>query len=127
MAGLSVVVAGVFLGRLGHAATNGAAGPTTWTTGYEWFDRMTSDAGRGRLPGRSGGHAAGVRRSRSGSRWPSRPETAAVADVPSAVTRAFYQARYGGRPPVAEELDRMAEDLDRLQAALRTVSPWSET
>jgi hypothetical protein len=49
-----------------------------------------------------------------------RPETAAVAGVPSVVTRAFYRARYGGRPPAGGELGRIAEDLDRLQAALRT-------
>ena len=50
-----------------------------------------------------------------------RPETAALSDVPAAVTRAFYRARYGGRKPAGEELARLSGDLDRLQVALRNL------
>lgn len=92
--------------------------PLAWATGYDWFDRMTRVLVEGGYPVGPGvtpreyATATGMALSR-------RPETASVADVPSAVTRAFYLARYGGQPPAGGESARMTADLDRLQAAMR--------
>ena len=96
--------------------------PTSWATGYEWFDRMTRTLTESGYPVLAGATPREYAES-TGVALAGRPETAAVADVPSAVTRAFYQARYGGRPPGGSEFARLAEDLDRLQAALRSGLP----
>ncbi|MHB1424263.1 MAG: transglutaminase TgpA family protein, partial [Gemmataceae bacterium] len=43
-----------------------------------------------------------------------RPALAALADVPLHVVALFYRARFGGRPPSAEENQTIHADLDRL-------------
>lgn len=120
VAGLLAVVAGVLLTRLTVRRRLARPDATSWATGYEWFDGMTkalADNGYAVAPGATPKEYAEI----TGVALAGRPETATVADVPSAVTRAFYRARYGGSPLVGGEFARMAEDLDRLQSALRTV------
>jgi hypothetical protein len=119
VAGLTAIVAAVLLAWSGVRRRAVRPGPTTWTTGCEWFDRMTRALAEGGFPIAPGVTPREYAES-AGVALAGRPETAAVAGVPSVVTRAFYRARYGGRPPARDEIARMAEDLDRLQAALRT-------
>jgi transglutaminase-like putative cysteine protease len=95
-------------------AANGGAG-----TGLAWFDRLGWVLARYGHPSPVGAtpaeHAAAVTEHLRGDR-----RTAAVADVPLEVTRAFYLARYGDRPPGPAEAARLAAEVDRLEAALRS-------
>lgn len=49
-----------------------------------------------------------------------RPATASVADVPLAITRAFYLTRYAKRPPSPDELSKLTAAIDQLRTALQT-------
>jgi hypothetical protein len=119
--GLLSVVAGTLLFRPVMRRRSVRTGLTSWATGYTWFDRMTSvlaEGGYPVVPGVTPREYATA----TGSALSVRPETTAVADVPASITRAFYLARYGGRPPSASEFERLTADLDRLQAALRSAA-----
>jgi hypothetical protein len=115
--GILSVIAGTLLFRPGlrRRRTRRVAG--TWTTGYEWFDRMTRILTAGGYPVAPGATPREYAEATSAA-LAGRPETTEVADVPLTITRAFYLGRYGGRPPVGAEFARMTEDLDRLQTAL---------
>lgn len=118
VAGVLAIVAGVLAVRPGLGRRAAQAGRSHWATGYDWFDRLTEALAAGGYPVPAGAtpreYAAAA-----AAALAARPETAAVADVPPDVTRAFYLARYAGRPPAEGELARVGDDIARLRAALR--------
>ncbi|HET6575188.1 MAG TPA: transglutaminaseTgpA domain-containing protein [Fimbriiglobus sp.] len=117
--GLLSAVVGVLLVRPTLGRRSARSVPTSWATGYGWFDRLTSVLAAGGYPV-GPGVTPREYATATGSALAARPETAAVADVPAVVTRAFYLARYGGRQPSDGEHARLTLALDRLQAALRS-------
>jgi hypothetical protein len=117
--GVLALVAGVMAFRPGWRHRNGRAGSAPWATGYYWFDRLTEALAAGGYPVPPGATPREYAVATAAA-LAARPQTAAVAEVPPAVTRAFYLARYAGRPPAAAELARFGDDLARLRAALRS-------
>ena len=105
--------------RARRLRTRAAAGGGPRRSGVPWYDRLTRalDAAGfrpepGATPQEYAVAAAAVLRDR--------PESAAVAAVPTAVTAAFYRARYGGLPPTADELADLDSAVGQFEAALRS-------
>src|SRR4029079_19769794 len=87
-------------------------------SGFTWYDQLTKVLGdHGLTPphGATPKEAAAA----AASALAVNPGTAAVADVPPEVTRAFYLARYADRPPTPPEAAELAAAVERLRAAPR--------